>query len=119
LGKAETRQQRVSAAVCRHGERRTRCGNPDIADPLLLTDAFTVTCRLLQPRYCEKPMEDLISRAIYHPLVALPTFYLTDLMCNVDYSLVGALLVLAFGSTFRLARLSSRWCRRNRRESGN
>jgi hypothetical protein len=31
LGKAETRQQRVSAAVYRHGERRTRCGNPDIA----------------------------------------------------------------------------------------
>ncbi|NPT56920.1 hypothetical protein [Paraburkholderia elongata] len=64
-------------------------------------------------------MEDLIGRAIYHPLVALPTFYLTDLMCKVDYSPVIALLVLASGSTFRLARLSSRWYRRSRRESGN
>jgi hypothetical protein len=64
-------------------------------------------------------MENLISRAIYHPLVALPTFYLTNLMCNVDYSLVGALFVLAAGSTFQLVRLSSRWHRRNRRDSGN
>jgi hypothetical protein len=64
-------------------------------------------------------MEDLISRAIYHPLVALPTFYLTDLMCNVDYSLVGALLVLVSASTLPLARLSSRWYRSNRREYGN
>ena len=64
-------------------------------------------------------MEDLISRAIYHPLVALPAFYLTDLMCNVDYSLVSAFLVLASGLTFRLARLLSRGYRHSRRESGN
>jgi hypothetical protein len=64
-------------------------------------------------------MEDLISRAIYHPLVALPTFYLTDLMCNVDYSLVSALLVLASASTFWLARHLSRWYLGRRRESGN
>ncbi|CAB3782004.1 hypothetical protein [Pararobbsia alpina] len=63
-------------------------------------------------------MEDLISRAIYHPLVALPSFYLTNLMCNVDNSLLSALMVLAVGSTFRLARLSGRWYRRCRK-SGN
>ncbi len=64
-------------------------------------------------------MKDPISRAIYHPLVALPTFYLTDLMCSVDYSLVGALLVLASASTFRLARFLSRWVSPQQRESGN
>lgn len=54
-------------------------------------------------------MKDLISRAIYHPIVALPMFYLTDLMCSVDCSLVGAFLVLASAITFRLALLLSRW----------
>ena len=40
-------------------------------------------------------MESLINRAIYHPLVALPLFYLTDLMCNLDSSLAAAALVMA------------------------
>jgi hypothetical protein len=115
VGRAEARQQLVSAGMTSDAPAATI----SIFRPLLLTDAFTVTCRLVQPSYREKSMEDLISRAIYHPLVALPTFYLTDLMCNVDYSLFGALLVLAAGSTSRLVRLSSRWYRRNRRESGN
>lgn len=64
-------------------------------------------------------MENLISRAIYHPLVALPTLYLTDLLCKVDYSPGGAFVVLAFASTLRLARLTHRWYRRNRTEPGN
>jgi len=50
-------------------------------------------------------MEALISRAIYQPLVALPTFYLANLLYNVDYSVTAAVLVLAFGSTFRLLRV--------------
>ncbi|MGF6300865.1 hypothetical protein OKW43_000723 [Paraburkholderia sp. WC7.3g] len=40
-------------------------------------------------------MRLLISRTICHPLIALPMFYLTDLMYNVDYNVSGALLVLA------------------------
>ena len=39
------------------------------------------------------PVKRLISRAMYHPLIALSTFYLIDLMQNVDYSVAGALLV--------------------------
>ncbi|HEV3105928.1 MAG TPA: hypothetical protein VGZ01_09585 [Trinickia sp.] len=49
-------------------------------------------------------MEDLMNRIIYHPFVALPTFYLADLMCNVDYSLSAVLVALAFGSALRLLR---------------
>ncbi|CAB3806473.1 hypothetical protein LMG27177_06084 [Paraburkholderia fynbosensis] len=51
------------------------------------------------------PMKRLISLAMYHPFVALSVFYLTNLMCNVDYSLSGALLVLAAKSTSRLLSL--------------
>jgi hypothetical protein len=61
-------------------------------------------------------MEDLLSRALYHPLLALPTFYLTDLMFNVDCSVVCALLVLASVSVFRLARLLTGWFRVRRGE---
>jgi hypothetical protein len=50
-------------------------------------------------------MKSLISRAIYHPCIALSMFYLTDLMCNVDYSPSGALLALAAKTMSRLLRL--------------
>ena len=40
-------------------------------------------------------MKSLIARAIFHPLIALPMFHLTDAMHNVDYSPAGVLLVLA------------------------
>jgi hypothetical protein len=46
-------------------------------------------------------MESLINRAIYHPHVALPMLYLTDLMCDLDCSLAVATLVMA--STFCLS----------------
>jgi hypothetical protein len=51
------------------------------------------------------PMKRLISRAMYHPLLALSTFYFIDLMHNVDYSVAGALLVLAAKCMSRVAAL--------------
>jgi hypothetical protein len=53
----------------------------------------------------EMPMKRLISRAMYHPLIALSMFYLTDLMHNVDYSPAGAVLVLAAKSMSHVVRL--------------
>ena len=60
-------------------------------------------------------MEFLINRAIYHPLVALPMFYLTDLMCNLDCSLAAAALVMASTFAFRLSRILETRLRRNER----
>jgi hypothetical protein len=53
----------------------------------------------------EKPMKSLISRAICHPFIALTMFHLADLMCNVDCSPSGALLVLAAKTMSRLLKL--------------
>jgi hypothetical protein len=39
-------------------------------------------------------MSKLVNSALYHPSVAGPMFYLTDLMVVVDYSLAGAAMVL-------------------------
>jgi hypothetical protein len=50
-------------------------------------------------------MKSLIDRAMYHPLIALSLFYLTDLMYHVDYSPGGALLVLAMRSVSRVMNL--------------
>ncbi|HEY2607618.1 MAG TPA: hypothetical protein VGJ10_16770 [Paraburkholderia sp.] len=47
-------------------------------------------------------MEDLITRALYHPLIALPTFYLTDVMYRVDNSVIAALLVMSLGAVMHL-----------------
>lgn len=58
-------------------------------------------------------MEDLINRAIYHPFVALPMFYLTDLMCDVDCSLAVAALVIASTFVFRLSRILETSVRHN------
>jgi len=55
-------------------------------------------------------MKSLISRAMYHPLIALSMFYFIDLMHNVDYSLAGALLVLAARSISRVVRLCNMGC---------
>jgi hypothetical protein len=51
------------------------------------------------------PMKNLISRAMYHPLIALSMLNLTDLMHHVDYSLAGALFVLAAKSMSRVVSL--------------
>ena len=64
-------------------------------------------------------MESLINRAIYHPLVALPMFYLTDLMCNLDCNLAAAALVTVSTFAFHLSRiLKTRLDRNERRERG-
>jgi hypothetical protein len=47
-------------------------------------------------------MKRLITLAMYHPVIALSTLYLTTLMCHVDYSVSGALFVLAAKSASRL-----------------
>ncbi len=58
--------------------------------------------RFVQTKPREMSMKSLISRAMYHPLIALSMFYLTDLLQNGDYSLGGALLVLAAKSMSRV-----------------
>ena len=50
-------------------------------------------------------MKRLISIAMYHPVIALSLFYLADLMHHADYSLGGALFVLAAKSASRLLSL--------------
>jgi hypothetical protein len=60
-------------------------------------------------------MESLINRAIYHPSVALPVFYLTDLMCNLDSSLAAALLIMVSSLALRLARMLEKRLRGNER----
>lgn len=47
-------------------------------------------------------MKYLISRAMYHPIIALSVFYLAEVMHHVDYSVFGALLVLAAKTTSRV-----------------
>ncbi|CAB3708821.1 hypothetical protein [Paraburkholderia rhynchosiae] len=53
-------------------------------------------------------MKSLLSRTMYHPLIALSMFYLTDLMYNVDYNVSGALLVVAAKSISRVLSLFSK-----------
>jgi hypothetical protein len=65
----------------------------------------TATYRFGQTKQREMPMKHLLSRAMYHPLIALSMFYLIDLLHNVDYSLAGALLVLAARSISRVVGL--------------
>jgi hypothetical protein len=64
-------------------------------------------------------MESLINRAIYHPLVTLPMFYLTDLMCKLDCSLAAAALVTASTFAFHLSRILENRLRRNERRELN
>jgi hypothetical protein len=47
-------------------------------------------------------MKRLITRAMYHPVIALSVFYLADVMHHVDYSVSGALLVLAAKTVSRV-----------------
>jgi len=51
-------------------------------------------------------MKRLITRAICHPLFVLSTLYLIELMHNVDYSVVSALLVVAARTMSRMVALS-------------
>lgn len=47
-------------------------------------------------------MKCLISRVMYHPMVALSVFYLADVMHHVDYSVFGAFLVLSVRTVSRI-----------------
>jgi hypothetical protein len=53
-------------------------------------------------------MKSLLSRVMYHPLVAVSALCLIELMHNVDYSVAGALLVLAAKSMSRVLSLFHR-----------
>lgn len=50
-------------------------------------------------------MKRLLSRAMYYPVIGLSMLYVTELMYNVDYSLGGALFVLAAKSMSRVMSL--------------
>ncbi|NUY29433.1 hypothetical protein F0160_02730 [Paraburkholderia sp. JPY303] len=63
------------------------------------------TDRFARTQQREIPMKSLISRAIYHPFIALSVFYLVDVMHHVDYSVGGALLVLATKTVSRVLSL--------------
>jgi hypothetical protein len=49
-------------------------------------------------------MDDLISRTIYHPAIAHPVICLTEIMSRVDWSIGGALVVLAGAVSIQLLR---------------
>lgn len=51
-------------------------------------------------------MKRLIARAMCQPFVVVPSLYLVDLTHKVDYSVAGALLVLAAKS---ISRVVSQW----------
>ncbi|QBR01502.1 hypothetical protein [Paraburkholderia pallida] len=53
-------------------------------------------------------MDDLRTRALYHPLIAAATIYLTEVMVSVDSSVGGALVVLAGGLALQLYRSFTR-----------
>ncbi|MEX3947858.1 hypothetical protein AB4Y40_08900 [Paraburkholderia sp. EG287B] len=53
-------------------------------------------------------MKRLISRAMYHPIIALSVFYLAEVMHHVDNSVFGALPVLAAKTTSRVLSAISR-----------
>jgi hypothetical protein len=75
------------------------------ASKLAQIGSRTVAYRFVQTKPREMSMKSLISRAMYHPLIALSMFYLTELMRNVDYSPAGAMLVLAAKSMSRVVNL--------------
>ncbi|KXU84702.1 hypothetical protein CR51_41970 [Caballeronia megalochromosomata] len=64
------------------------------------------TYRVWQTNQCETLMKHLIIRAMCQPFVVVPAFYLVELMHKVDYSVAGALLVLAAKS---MSRVVSQW----------
>ena len=49
-------------------------------------------------------MENLINRIIFHPLVAMWTIHLTDLMANADNSLAAGAFALACTLSLRLTK---------------
>jgi hypothetical protein len=59
------------------------------------------TVRALSSIFDQRPLEhlknimsELINRALYHPSVAGPIFYLTDVMVVVDFSVAGTAMML-------------------------
>jgi hypothetical protein len=53
-------------------------------------------------------MDELISRAIYHPAIAHPTIYLTGVMSSVDWSIGSTIVVLLGAFSIQLCRSFSR-----------
>ena len=59
---------------------------------------------------------NVITRAIYHPLIAVPSVFLNNLMLNVDFSIPAALFSLTYGLMISLARtLITYWFRKQNR----
>ena len=53
-------------------------------------------------------MDELISRAIYHPLIAPVMLYLSNLLYSVDYSLWRAALIIFGAVALRFIRTLTR-----------
>lgn len=67
-------------------------------------------------------MSKLVNRALYHPSVAGPIFYLTDLMVVVDFSLAGTAMILTAKLGHRLLKpfgLSAKRAAYRSRQAGN
>lgn len=54
-------------------------------------------------------MDDLLSKTLYHPLIAAATIYLTEVMVSVDSSIGGALVIVAGGLALQLFRSFMRY----------
>ncbi len=53
-------------------------------------------------------MDDLLSKTLYHPLIAAATIYLTEVMVSVDSSIGGALVIVTGGLALQLYRSFTR-----------
>jgi hypothetical protein len=49
-------------------------------------------------------MDDLIDRTVYHPAIAYPAIYLTEIMSRVDWSIGAAIVVLLGALSVQLLR---------------
>ena len=78
------------------------------ASPDLRESVGTVTYRFAQIQQREIPMKRLISRAMYHPIIAVSALYLADVMHHVDYSVAGAVLALAAKTISRVLSLCNK-----------
>jgi hypothetical protein len=63
-------------------------------------------------------MSQLFNRALYHPSVAGPIFYLTDLMIVVDFSLTGTAMILTAKLGHQLLKPIGHSTRRTTRGTG-
>jgi hypothetical protein len=50
-------------------------------------------------------MDDLINRTVYHPAIAHPAIYLTEIMSRVDWSIGAAIVVLLGALSVQLLRM--------------